>query len=88
MHKVVVEPKNTFTGDDIRLRFNSYAMLVVITGTEGKIVIPDFASSDERLNTFPVAPLNSYYILPETDFVVKNDSSDKSLILFIASCDI
>lgn len=48
--------------------------------------MPQF-SEDEALNRFKISRDNAYYMMPDQEFSIVNDSGD-NLIVFIANCDI
>lgn len=82
--KVEVKPKS---GHDMKLRFKTFSMAVVISGA-GHVHMPTF-SDDEKLNNFNISKDNAYYIMPEQEFSFINDGeSDETLVVFIANCDI
>ena len=78
-----VEAKPGETG--IKLRFKTFSMAVVIQGS-GYVHMPQF-SEDQALNRFKISRDNAYYMMPDQEFSIVNDSDD-NLIVFIANCDI
>jgi mannose-6-phosphate isomerase len=69
-----VEVKQTGSGSELKLKFKTFSMAVVINGT-GHVHMPNF-SEDEALNKFKISKDNAYYIMPDQEFSIINDNSD------------
>jgi oxalate decarboxylase/phosphoglucose isomerase-like protein (cupin superfamily) len=67
------------------LKFHTFSMCIVISG-KGTFHLQEF-SSEEKLNQFTVEANCAYYLMPNQDFMVSNDS-ESDLVMFIAKPDI
>lgn len=67
------------------LKFHTFSVSIVISG-HGTVTMGEF-SHDEKLNNFKVEANCAYYMMPDQEFFVQNDS-ESELVLFLAKPDI
>ena len=83
-----IEVKPGQTSGDAQLRFKTFSMAVILSGS-GIINFPGFSPSKEEFNNFKIEANCAYYILPEVEFNISASSeSSENLVIFIATCDI
>lgn len=67
------------------LKFHTFSVCIIISG-HGTVHMREF-SHEEKLNKFKVEANCAYYIMPDQEFLVQNDS-ESELVLFLAKPDI
>jgi len=67
------------------LKFHTFSVCVIVSG-HGSVHMREF-SPDDNLNHFKVDKDCVYYLMPDQEFVVSNDS-DSEFVMFLAKPDI
>jgi hypothetical protein len=75
----------TSPGDLKPLKFHTFSVCIIISGN-GTVKMREF-SQEELLNNFKIEADCAYYIMPEQEFIVQNDS-ESELVLFLSKPDI